>query len=110
VLVEPAARITHLKGASTRGQRRGAQVEMLRSRLLFYRKTLPGPLAAMLALYRVLRLLLNTVVQGAVLVLSLGLVRSVRERFLVYGSQVGWLLRGCPEHWGLPDKCPRSMA
>ena len=110
ILIEPAARVTHLKGASTRGKRRGAQIEMLRSRLLFYRKTMPWPLAATLTLYRVLRLLLNTVVQGVVLILSLGSVRSVRERFVVYAVQVVWLLRGCPAHWGLPDKCPRSMA
>jgi N-acetylglucosaminyl-diphospho-decaprenol L-rhamnosyltransferase len=45
VLVEPAARITHLKGISTRGLRRGAQVEMLRSRLTFYRKTMPAIVA-----------------------------------------------------------------
>jgi GT2 family glycosyltransferase len=106
VLVEPAARITHLKGASTRGMRRGAQIEMLRSRLLFYRKTMPRLVAVLLSSYRVLRLLLNAGVQLAVLLLALGLVRSARERFMVYAIQIAWLLRGCPEQWGLPDKCP----
>jgi len=110
VLVEPAARITHLKGISTRGLRRGAQVEMLRSRLMFYRKTMSAIVAWPLTAYRLLRLLLNTVVQLAAVVLTLGLVRGIRQRFLVYGAQVAWLLRGCPEHWGLPDKCPRSVA
>jgi N-acetylglucosaminyl-diphospho-decaprenol L-rhamnosyltransferase len=110
VLVEPAARITHLKGISTRGLRRGAQVEMLRSRLTFYRKTMPAIVAWPLTTYRLLRLLLNTVVQLVAVVLTLGLVRGIRQRFLVYGTQVAWLLRGCPEHWGLPDKCPRSVA
>jgi len=110
VLVEPAARITHLKGISTRGQRRGAQIEMLRSRLMFYRKTMPPMVAWPLTTYRLLRLLLNTAVQLTLVLLTLGLVRRVRERFLVYGAQIAWLLRGCPEHWGLPDKCPRSMA
>jgi hypothetical protein len=41
-----------------------------------------------------------------VLLLALGLVRSARERFMVYAIQIAWLLRGCPEQWGLPDKCP----
>ena len=36
VAVDPAARITHIKGGATRGERRGAQVEML----------LPGPVDA----------------------------------------------------------------
>jgi N-acetylglucosaminyl-diphospho-decaprenol L-rhamnosyltransferase len=106
VLVEPAARITHLKGMSTRGMRRGAQIEMLRSRLLFYRKTMPRLVAILLLSYRVLRLLLNAGVQLAALLLTLGLVRSVRARFMVYAIQIVWLLRGCPQQWGLPDKCP----
>ncbi len=106
VLVEPAARITHLKGASTRGMRRGAQIEMLRSRLIFYRKTMPRIVAILISFYRVLRLLLNAGVQLAAMLVTLGTVRSVRERFMVYGIQIAWLLRGCPEQWGLPDKCP----
>lgn len=108
ILVEPAARITHLKGASTRGKRRGAQIEMLRSRLLFYRKTLPAALALMLTVYRIARLVLNTVIQSLLVILTFGLVHSLRERLMVYGLQVAWLLRGCPSHWGLPNKCPYS--
>jgi len=110
VLVEPAARITHLTGASTRGKRRGAQIEMLRSRLTFYRKTMPPGIAVPLSAYRILRLLLNTVIQGLALALTLGQVRAIRERFQVYGAQLAWLARGCPDQWGLPDKCPRSTA
>jgi len=108
VLVEPAAHITHLKGASTRGKRRGAQIEMLRSRLLFYRKTLPAMVAWPLVGYRIARLLLNTAVQLVLLLLTLGVVRGIRERLAVYALQVGWLVRGCPAHWGLPDKCPHA--
>lgn len=109
VLVDPAVRITHLKGISTRGKRRGAQIEMLRSRLLFYRKTLPAIVAVPLTAYRILRLALNTVVQGALTLLTLGAQKGVRERFLVYAVQIAWLARGRPDHWGLPHKCPRSM-
>jgi len=109
-LVEPAARITHLKGVSTRGKRRGAQIEMLRSRLLFYFKTMPLAVALPLAAYRIARLLLNTVVQALLLLATLGLAAGVRERAMIYLLQVSWLLRGCPEHWGLPDKCPRHRA
>jgi GT2 family glycosyltransferase len=107
VLVEPAAHVTHLKGISTRGLRRGAQIEMLRSRLLFYRKTMAPPAALGLTVYRLLRLGINTLVQFALAVVTLGLAPAVRRKFLVYASQVAWLLLGCPEHWGLPDKCPR---
>jgi GT2 family glycosyltransferase len=107
VLVEPAAHITHLKGASTRGKRRGAQIEMLRSRLAFYGKTLPAPVALALTGYRILRLVLNTAMHLLAVTLSLGLHARLREKFMVYGAQLGWLLLGRPWHWGLPDKCPR---
>jgi hypothetical protein len=110
VLVEPAARITHLKGASTRGRRRGAQIEMLRSRLLFYFKTMPLAVALPLSAYRVMRLALNTAVHLVTVGLTLGLHRGQREKLGVYTTELAWLLLGCPEHWGLPDKCPRRPA
>jgi len=111
VYVEPAARVTHLKGASTRGlKRRGAQIEMLRSRLYFYRKTMSGPIAALLVMYRLTRLLLNTATNLLVNILTLGLHARLREKLLIYVLQVAWLLRGCPEDWGLPDKCLRKNA
>jgi len=108
VLLEPAARVTHLKGASTRGRRSGAQIEMLRSRLTFYRKTLPLPVAQVLSVYRVLRLTLNTVVHLATVGLSLGLHAGQRDKLAVYWAQLAWLARGCPWSAGLPGKCPRD--
>jgi GT2 family glycosyltransferase len=109
VYVEPAVRVTHLKGASTRGvKRRGAQIEMLRSRLLFYRKTMSGPVAALLVLNRLARLLLNTVTNLLATMLTLGLYPRLREKLFIHLLQLAWLLRGCPEHWGLPDKCLRK--
>lgn len=110
VLLEPAARVIHLKGAGTRGKRRGAQIEMLRSRLTFYRKTMPAPVALALSAYRVLRLLLNTVVHVATVALTLGLHAGQREKLAVYGTQLLWLLRGCPWQAGLPGKCPQAYA
>jgi hypothetical protein len=109
VYVEPAVRVTHLKGASTRGvKRRGAQIEMLRSRLLFYRKTMSRPVAALLVLNRLARLLLNTVTNLLATMLTLGLYARLREKLFIYLLQLAWLIRGCPEHWGLPDKCLRK--
>jgi len=108
VLLEPAARVTHLKGAGTRGSRRGAQIEMLRSRLTFYRKTLPAPAALALSIYRIVRLALNTVVHVVTVALTLGMHAGQREKLAVYGAQLLWLLRGCPWQAGLPGKCPRD--
>lgn len=107
VLLEPAARVTHLKGASTRGKRRGAQIEMLRSRLLFCRKTLNTPVALFVIAVRLVRLVVNTTFNLAAAILTLGLLPKLREKAAVYVHQVAWLLAGCPESWGLPDKCLR---
>jgi N-acetylglucosaminyl-diphospho-decaprenol L-rhamnosyltransferase len=108
VLLEPAARITHLKGQSTRGKRRGAQIEMLRSRLTFYRKTMNAPLALFVTFTRILRLLINTLINLAATVLTFGLLARQREKTIIYLLQLAWLLLGCPDHWGLQDKCPRG--
>lgn len=108
IVVDPAARITHIKGGATRGKRRGAQVEMLRARLQFYHKTMPPLVATLLTFYRVIRLLINTAANLLSVLLTLGLVGRLRDKLGNYLTQVAWLALGKPEHWGLPDKCPRG--
>ena len=108
VVVDPAARITHIKGGATRGKRRGAQVEMLRARLQFYRKTMSPPLAHFVTSFRVLRLFINSLVNLAATLLTLGLHAKTREKTFIYFLQLAWLALGRPEHWGLPDKCQRG--
>jgi hypothetical protein len=81
---------------------------MLRSRLLFYRKTMSRPVATLLVVNRLARLLLNTVTNLLATMLTLGLYARLREKLFIYLLQLAWLIRGCPEHWGLPDKCLRK--
>jgi N-acetylglucosaminyl-diphospho-decaprenol L-rhamnosyltransferase len=106
VMVDPRIRIVHLKGASTRAIRRDAQIEIFRSRLLYYRKTMPAILALLLSVWRVLRLVINTTAHFAMVVLTMGQIRSLRNKLVIYSTQLAWLALGCPESWGLPDKCP----
>ena len=108
VVIDPAARITHIKGGATRGRRRGAQVEMLRARFQFYRKTMSPPVALFVSAFRVLRLFANAIVNVAATVVTLGLHARIREKAIIYLMQLAWLALGGPEHWGLPDKCPRD--
>ena len=108
VVVDRAARITHIKGGATRGKRRGAQIEFLRARLQYNRKTMPPLVASLLLVYRVIRLLINTATNLLVVLLTLGLAGRFRDKLMVYLAQLAWLALGRPEHWGLPDKCPRS--
>jgi N-acetylglucosaminyl-diphospho-decaprenol L-rhamnosyltransferase len=81
---------------------------MLRARLQFYRKTMSAPLALFVTLFRVLRLFINSLVNLAATLLTLGLHARTREKTIVYFLQLAWLALGKPEHWGLPDKCPRG--
>jgi hypothetical protein len=108
VVVDPAARITHIKGGATRGKRRGAQIEMLRARLQFYHKTMSAPLAYFVTLFRILRLIINSLVNLTAMILTFGLLAKTREKTIIYFMQIAWLALGRPEHWGLPDKCPRG--
>lgn len=110
VMLDPRIRITHLKGASTRAVRRDAQIEIFRSRLLYYRKTMPFMLALPLSLWRILRLIINAVTHFVLVTLTLGQVHSLRNKLIIYSTQLAWLASGCPDSWGLPDKCPRSTA
>lgn len=109
VVVDPRIRIRHLKGASTRSVRRDAQVEVLRSRLLYYWKTMPFMLALALSIWRILRLTVNTATHLVLVALTLGQAQALRNKLIIYSTQLAWLALGCPESWGLPDKCPRSM-
>lgn len=105
----PDLKVTHGKGESTRPLRTAAQIEMLRSRLIYYRKAFGVPTALFLSVWRVLRLLLNTVISTIGVLVTLGLLGGLRNKARNYLRQSAWLLAGCPEHWGLPDKCPRGL-
>ena len=108
VLLDPDVHVTHLKGESTRPLRREAQVEMFRSRLLFYRKVFAPFAAAWITAWRILRLVFNAALHGLAVMLTLGLLPKLRAKAGIYMTLLSWLAIGRPEKWGLPDKCPRS--
>lgn len=108
VLLDTNIRVTHLKGESTRPLRREAQLEMFRSRLLFYEKVFSHTSAIWMTVWRVLRLALNAALNGCAVILTLGLLPKLRFKAGIYMTQLAWLIAGRPEEWGLPDKCPRS--
>ena len=100
--------VIHLRGLSTRSLRHEARVEMVRARLLYYRKAFPFWQTAVLYLHRVLGLLLGGAIWGALALLALGRSRHLNLRALRYLYPMAWLLAGMPDGWGLPDKCPRG--
>lgn len=67
---------------------------------------MPPLVASLLTFYRIIRLLINTVTNLLIVLLTLGLVGRFRDKLGIYLTQLAWLALGRPEHWGLPDKCP----
>lgn len=106
VVFVPAASVVHGKGASVTTLRREAQIEMLRSRLLYYRRAFSAPTATWLIAWRIIRLVVNALVASVATILTSGLVASQRRRTMTYLTLVAFVATGCPASWGLPGKEP----
>lgn len=104
VVLATTVKVVHETGKSTRSLKKEAQIEMLRSRLLYYHKVFDKRTALSLEIYRYFRLLVNFVVASVLLILTLGVHSKTRKSWVNYGSQLMWLLFGKPKHWGLPGK------
>lgn len=104
VVLATTVKVVHETGKSTRSLKNEAQIEMLRSRLLYYHKVFDKQTALSLEAYRYFRLLINFVMASVLLILTLGLHRKTRKSWGNYGNQLVWLLLGKPKHWGLPGK------
>ena len=91
----PTARIYHFQGKSV-GNSIRSRTHFYRSRYLYFAKWESAAWSALAALIIVLRLIVNWVLTGAGVVLSLGLNRGLREKWKVYSQLIGWHLRGCP--------------
>jgi hypothetical protein len=56
------------------------------------------------------RALVNALAQLIATVLTLGLVRKVRRRLVIYTAVLVWYLAGCPASWGLSGaRSPRTQ-
>ncbi len=108
VLFEPRVRIPHCGGASSKSVFVSARVEFTRSRMLYWRKTMPPVAVPVLYLSVVLRMLLYLAVYSAATLLTLGRARKPKEKCLVNAALIAWLIRGKPDDWGLPDKPRRE--
>lgn len=106
IVVVPSVTVVHGRGESTRALRREAQIEMLRSRLLYYRCAFSPAVATWLTLWRILRLIVNALFLSIATLLTLGLAQSMRQRWATYVALLGFLFSGQPRMAGLPGKEP----
>ena len=91
----PTARIHHLQGKSV-GTSVRSRMHFYRSRYLYFMKWESPARSFLAAILIVLRLVVNCVLTGAGVVLTLGLNPGLREKLKVYSQLILWHLRGCP--------------
>jgi GT2 family glycosyltransferase len=98
VFFVPSAEIFHMQG-KTVGSGASSRIMFYRSRYLFLRKWRRRSFPLFYAII-FLRLLTNTVLSMAGVVLTFGLENSTKKRFVIYIRLILWHLRRCPELHG----------
>ncbi|MBW6486947.1 MAG: glycosyltransferase family 2 protein [Syntrophobacterales bacterium] len=89
----PEAQIYHLQGQSIGGNIK-SRVEFYRSRYQFFRKWKNRPVYLLLRFVIVVRLFINWVLTTCGTLLTLGLNRELRDKFVVYGKLLAMHLMG----------------
>jgi len=98
----PDARITHLYGESTKKKLpTETYIEYYRSLYRFFGKNRGPGQKAVVAAFRVVKLVLDVLLAALPVILTLGLAEKPRRRLSTYATLLAWHLRGCPEGWGL---------
>jgi GT2 family glycosyltransferase len=92
----PSARIFHAQGKSV-GMGLNARIMFYRSRYIFL-KTWRPHLYGLFCTLIFIRLLINTFFSLLGLVLTLGLHKPLKTRFIIYNQLIIWHLRWCPEN------------
>jgi hypothetical protein len=105
VLLDPGIRAVHLGAVTSRVISRAAQLELLRSRLTFYRLSYPIALALFLEVFRTVRITANAATQLLLTVVTVGRSKRARRKLKDYAVLLAWLLVGKPASWGFPDRC-----
>lgn len=91
----PTARIYHLQGKSV-GTSVRSRMHFYRSRYLYFMKWESPARSLLAAVLVVMRLVVNWVLTGAGVVLTLGLNPGLREKLKLYSQLIVWHLKGCP--------------
>ncbi|GAB4249934.1 MAG: glycosyltransferase family 2 protein [Candidatus Methylacidiphilales bacterium] len=102
VVHHPGLKVWHRQGGSAGAVHVPARIEYWRSRYVYAARHFSPWARWLLGLGLVVRLTLDTVLQGLAVLLSLGLWHRARAKLVLDGALMWWHLRGCPDSMGLP--------
>ena len=91
----PSALIYHLQGQSIGGDIR-SRIEFYRSRYKFFNKWKGRSYNAAVSLVVFIRLIVNWLLTSAGGILTTGMNREIRDKWVVYSRLILWHLKGCP--------------
>lgn len=91
----PSAFIYHLQGQSI-GRNVRSRIEFFRSRYKFFRKWNSSAYCALISVIVFSRLLLNWLLTSVANVISMGMVRGMRNKWIIYSQLIVWHFKGCP--------------
>jgi GT2 family glycosyltransferase len=94
ILHVPGAFIDHLQGQSI-GRNLPSRIAFYRSRYQYFRKWRSRPYYMAVCVAVPLRLTLDWLLASVGVLLTLGLMRELRDKWMVYGGLLAWHLRGC---------------
>lgn len=97
----PAAKVVHLQGKSKARRPVLARIEYLRSLFIYFRKNSGAAAWLVLHAARLLKSAVNALFSSLFMILTLGLVPSLRRRAAIHAGLLGWQLLGCPRSVGL---------
>jgi len=89
----PTAKIFHAQG-KTVGNTLNSRIMFYRSRYLFFKKWMPNSYV-LIRFVIFMRLLVNTFLSLSGILFTVGLHRSVNNKFIIYLQLINWHLRGC---------------
>ena len=101
VAIAPDAKIVHGQGESSKPVLVESRIEFYRSRYRYFLKN-HGKLKTILLFEgSLVKLAVEFLSAGTMVVFSMGKSRHWRERFGVVATLLAWHIRGCPKTWGL---------
>jgi GT2 family glycosyltransferase len=105
----PWIKIYHLQGKSKDRAPGKAWIEYYRSNYRFFRKNRAKTSYSVLRVLKLAKLIVNLLLTGIALLLTVFLKRSLKRKLLIYSQLLWWHLKLCPQSMGLREVLPEKV-